>query len=983
MTLFIKHYLILIAFLINFSFVHSQTKKNSSASTQHQKSSSFKISPENKISLEKKGVIRCATVENEYFLQKKYPNRLSNSQFEKWLGPKIEDFKKSKNSGKLQKTTIEFNIPVVVHVIHDGDPINTPGNINGENISDAQIISQIKVLNEDFRRLTNTNGGANTTGLAQDIEINFCLAEQDANGDITTGIVRHNITPYTNDEPNGAGGADWETFEIVADLKTNTIWDPTKYLNIWTMRFGGLSLDDGGLSDLLGFAQFPGSSTLSDLSTNSGIANTDGVVINFNALGTEDENDTSFTLNGTYNLGRTTTHEIGHWLGLRHIWGDKANDTDDGCLVDDYCSDTPNAEAANYSCNLTNDSCPDLVFDMVQNYMDYTPDACMDTFTQDQKDRMVTVMQNSPRRKELDSSIGCDTAIPAIRFINPNLSINEGTNCSFVDYEIPLRISAPPSQDATITFTINNTSLTEGDDFDILTPSVQFNLGETIDKNFIVRIYVDSFIEVDESITVGMSISTTGDAFITTTSNTTFTLNVADDDTRYNGITTIFNDDFESYENFTIDPIGGWTMNDLDGNYTYNIINIAYTNQAYKGTFIVFNASQTSPTTSPNWDPHGGQKGYYCFDATSNPSGTAVNNDYIFTPQINLNGTASELKFWAKSFTADYGLERLTIKVSNSDTSVGSFTTINPVSPTPGPNSYQEIPTTWTEYTYDLSAFDGQQIYIAFHVTSADAFALMLDDVSIATDIQLVAQTDINTPDENQLNKSGTILTKNDANDNLLVDITNVNGKDYDCVSTNVSRAFSVATPALQETTPGISNYVMAKQFSISPTTIHSDGNATLIFYFTEQEISAWEAATGNVRGDITVIKNNGGTKESVAPTLGNLGSNISLSANFSTGINGTYSFGKASALSVYKSEFKSFSIYPNPTENKINIEVSTSEDVSIKLFDFLGRKVYDKIHSNNSLFFNASINLKLSKGIYLLSIESDSKKSVKKLIIN
>jgi PKD repeat protein len=102
---------------------------------------------------------------------------------------------------------------------------------------------------------------------------------------------------------------------------------------------------------------------------------------------------------GTYNAGRTATHEVGHYLGLRHIWGDG------GCSVDDYCGDTPNSDAANYGCPTTHVSCGSL--NMVQNYMDYTDDNCMNIFTADQRTRMRTVMENSPRRSNLRTSPVC------------------------------------------------------------------------------------------------------------------------------------------------------------------------------------------------------------------------------------------------------------------------------------------------------------------------------------------------------------------------------------------------------------------------------------------------------------------------------------------------------------------------------------------------------------------------------------------------
>jgi hypothetical protein len=355
----------------------------------------FEPTPATLESINQTGFARCLTVENEALLQQKYPERLSSDEFEAWLAPKVEQVKANRATNR----TI-YNIPVVIHIIHDGDAIGT-----GENITDAQAISQITVMNEDYRKLTGTRGGANTTGAAVDTEINFCLALQDENGIATTGVVRHVITPYSNDVADGFTGPDWETTADVELMKAATQWDPTKYLNMWVIRPGGLPLQNGGLEGLLGYAQFPSNSGLSGLNTSGGAANTDGVVAGYNAMGTKDLDDGTFILNGSYEFGRTMTHEVGHWLGLRHVWGDGPNSG--SCAFDDYCDDTPNAENPNYDCVAVT-SCGSA--DQYQNYMDYSFDYCMDTFTQDQMDRIQTVMTNSPRRMELNSSNACSPA---------------------------------------------------------------------------------------------------------------------------------------------------------------------------------------------------------------------------------------------------------------------------------------------------------------------------------------------------------------------------------------------------------------------------------------------------------------------------------------------------------------------------------------------------------------------------------------------
>ncbi|MEM9984439.1 MAG: M43 family zinc metalloprotease, partial [Bacteroidota bacterium] len=163
-----------------------------------------------------------------------------------------------------------------------------------------------------------------------------------------------------------------------------TQWDPDRYMNIWTAPLQ---------NDVIGFAQLPSQSTLPDLPGNYGPASTDGIVSNVENFGRE------AGIQPPYNGGRTTTHEVGHFLGLWHIWGDG------NCSVDDYCGDTPTASAPNYGCPSSATSCGQA--SMVSNYMDYVDDACMNTFTLCQKQRMRTVLENAPRRASLLTSSAC------------------------------------------------------------------------------------------------------------------------------------------------------------------------------------------------------------------------------------------------------------------------------------------------------------------------------------------------------------------------------------------------------------------------------------------------------------------------------------------------------------------------------------------------------------------------------------------------
>lgn len=262
-----------------------------------------------------------------------------------------------------QKTVV--TIPVVVHVLW---------NISSQNISDAQINSQIAVLNEDYRRLNADTVNTPTLfkGVAADCELEFCLAKQDPQGNYTTGITRTQTNKTVFDlsaddaKYNSTGGHD--------------IWDRDSYLNIWVVP----SIKDGSTTDILGYAQFPGDA-----------APTDGVVIqytNFGRIG---------NLSPYYNKGRTTTHEVGHWLNLYHIWGDDGT----GCWGTDYVNDTPNQADENYNCPTFPEQSCSNTSDMYSNYMDYTDDDCMNIFTAGQKARIWATMNGF--RKPLKSSIGC------------------------------------------------------------------------------------------------------------------------------------------------------------------------------------------------------------------------------------------------------------------------------------------------------------------------------------------------------------------------------------------------------------------------------------------------------------------------------------------------------------------------------------------------------------------------------------------------
>ncbi|MFN0048762.1 MAG: M43 family zinc metalloprotease [Cytophagales bacterium] len=282
-----------------------------------------------------------------------------------------------------------LTIPIIVHVVHNGDAVGT-----NENISQAQVNSQIEVLNEDFQRKVGTLG-FNSNPVGAGMPVKFVLAAIDTNGNALA-------EPGLN-RVDGKKGS-WDGMEDIEEiLKPTTQFDPKRYLNIWVVTFGG------GMSSQLGYAQFPDLSSLSGIDATNNVASTDGLVIRFNAFGRVGN------LKSPYNKGRTLTHEMGHFFGLLHIWGEDDSNID--CSNDDGCADTPKTKTPFYGCPPNANSCTPNVLAMKENYLDYTNDACMNTFTINQKQRIETVMAVSPRRKELTTSKV---------HINPNATILRG-----------------------------------------------------------------------------------------------------------------------------------------------------------------------------------------------------------------------------------------------------------------------------------------------------------------------------------------------------------------------------------------------------------------------------------------------------------------------------------------------------------------------------------------------------------------------------
>ncbi|GAB2540503.1 M43 family zinc metalloprotease [Spirosoma aerophilum] len=321
---------------------------------------------------------RCGVVDHERILQQRNPNRLREVNE---LNLRIEQAQSKEQSLRQVADETVYRIPVVVHVVHS-NPSNTVGGANNVNISDEQILSQIQVLNEDYRRKDGTNG-FNASPIGADARIEFFLATTDPDGNPTTGITRHYYPQKSS----------FNVFNDDVLLSQIVYWPSNRYLNIWVAK----------IDSYIGYTQFPSAAdTLKGL---PGTTNefTDGSIIDYRYFGRKIGTVSSTSL---YALGRTATHEIGHWLGLIHTWGDG-----NGC-ADDHVNDTPPTEDRSevsklLSCKQTFSTCVSgqQTRDLVENYMNYWPDACMNLFTAGQVARMRLVLTLSPRRAQLLKSV--------------------------------------------------------------------------------------------------------------------------------------------------------------------------------------------------------------------------------------------------------------------------------------------------------------------------------------------------------------------------------------------------------------------------------------------------------------------------------------------------------------------------------------------------------------------------------------------------
>lgn len=327
-----------------------------------------------------------------------------------------EQFEIAKQWAQTHEPTRDlYVIPVVFHVVY-----NTPE----ENIPDAVLQNQIDIMNEDYARMNadTVNLRSEFSTIAGPTNVRFVMATLDPDGNPTNGITRTSTTVETF----GTFTLDFAELEKVKSTADGGIdaWDQAHYLNIWVCD---MSIDFLGtpLVLLLGYATPPDGlpNWPSDPQTES---LGDGVVLQYNVVGDAAHNPQAAAASLPDSKGRTAVHEVGHYLGLRHIWGDG------DCTQDDGVDDTPDAtDASQQDCDITKNTCnADVVGlgdlpDMVENFMDYSAESCQNSFTRHQTDLMHGVLENE--RYDLvhnNSAAGIEKTTYASLSVYPNPSEN-------------------------------------------------------------------------------------------------------------------------------------------------------------------------------------------------------------------------------------------------------------------------------------------------------------------------------------------------------------------------------------------------------------------------------------------------------------------------------------------------------------------------------------------------------------------------------
>ncbi len=822
------------------------------------------------------GPTRTCAAQDIYEQQSKNPKIAQNRQA---IEAQTRAFLERKEKGDYNARTGVLTIPIIVHVLYK---------TSQENISDAQIQSQIDVLNEDFRKLNSDASNTPSEFTAVDTEIQFTLSY----------ITRKSTTKTswgTNDamKKSSQGGVDPV--------------DPANNLNMWICNIGG---------GILGYAQFPG-----------GPASTDGVVFSPQYCGSIDKQPSgeTFYLSAPFNKGRTATHEIGHYLNLRHIWGDG------GCSVDDFVSDTPLAAAANYGCpSYPSKSCSSnggFSSDMFMNYMDYVDDACMFMFSAGQKARMDAIFEPGGAREGLGTtSGGCSLAAPSglasSGITDTGFTLNWNAVSSAVSYTVTYG-----SQSATVTGTSFNASgLTAGTAY---TCNVKANCSSgsgATSSNLVVT-------TTGSNCNVGpVTLTLVTDNYA---SETSWTL-------KKNGTTVASNGSLSNNTTYNVSLDYG------DGSYSFTI------NDSYgdgiccsygSGSYTLKDANNNVIATGGAYGS--GETKTYCTEggapadtqAPTAPGSLAASNVTTSSASLSWSASSDNVGVTGYDVFVNGALNGSTASTSYSVTGLASSTT----------------------YALSVKAKDA-----AGNLSSASA----VNVTTLANTVTYCASQGNSVSDEwIQKVVFGTINNTSGANGGYA---------DFTAQSTSVNKGSSYSITI----TPGWSGTVYREAYRVW-IDYNQDGDFN---DSGEQVYSKSRSTSATASGSFTIPTSalSGATRMRVSMKYN---ANPSPCETFSYGEVEDYTvIIGGGARSIEESNIAAFGMYPNPAfgQTTVHATLSIATDVNIVMFDAMGRSVYTSdVKAAPAGNFEHAIDLSnMQKGLYYVVVKGQNIKETRKLLI-
>lgn len=830
------------------------------------------------------------------------------SAFETVINNKIEEIKAARAQGRFAN----YVIPVIFHIIHDGTAEGV-----GPNLSASQVYQQIDQLNKDFGNLSGS-----PFPQAADAGITFCPVAVDPSGNTLAqpGINRINRISRGWNDPTTYTSAQVTTMMnyINSTIKPASIWDPTRFVNVWSYNFTN--------SGLLGYATFP-TAGLPDLPAGE-TATTAGCVFLSGSLGSVASPGSA----GNYALGRTVGHELGHFLGLYHVWGDVNT-----CGGTDYCADTPPCSGQYFStvptCTIPV-QCSSMPR-MIQNYMDYSDDGCMNTFTQNQVDRMQAVMLSAPRRPGT-STLCIPPVANQLNFVTSSVTVSEagttGSGCPlYTDHIITVKPAVAASGTALVTFAFTGTA-TLNSDYQIIGGStLSYVNGEATAKSITVRVFDDGAAEGTETITATYTI--TGSGLVDAPTKST-TITVTDNEiavaiNNTNPTVTLFSENFGTTANGGNLP-GGWFKgsfitpgsNDWTVNADYGVATGFTTGTNARVLHITNgNAAQQSNETATN---------QYAINSAADV--------VALTPAINTTGYKNiKLTFdyacngeLAGSNLVDFGMLRYSITSQTTGLAAVTGGVADTV-------TYFFNVTGKTTATVNLPAAVANKanVWIGFewlnNTTIRNNPPFTIDNIVVTGEI-LGVETAQNQNSLQFINNGQTVQYIS-ANNKIIATVAGID-QNVGCITANVA---SQGTTMVPVTTNAGSFHRSEKTITLTPAVTNTSASYQVTLYYTTAELAAWGSAVPGlkmmkVRDGVSLSSTLTATDaQIVTPTVNDLRSTagyVSYTGTFTGGFSQFMLVSASAALPVTLLNFEA-----TPAKNNIQLTWKTSVERNNKGF--------------------------------------------------